>query len=72
MKYHQMCSYCGQRGFGDEAQVCRAWGWMLGFGLKLMSQLVKVKLLLAEPQSLTISLGNAERAFVGVDKVSEG
>lgn len=45
---------------------------MLGFGLKLMSQLVKVKLLLAKPQSLTISLGNAERAFVGVDKVSEG
>lgn len=43
---------------------------MLGFGLKLLTQLVKVKLLLAKPQSLTISLGNAERTCVGADKVS--
>ena len=60
-----MCSYCSQRGFGDEAQVCRAWGRLLGFGLKLPTQLVKVKLLLSESKSLTVSLENAE--MIGVE-----
>lgn len=68
MKDLQMCGYCSQRGFGDEAQVCRAGGWKLGFGLELLTQLVKVKLLLPKSQSLTVSLENAEMASVGVEK----
>lgn len=39
---------------------------MLGFGLKLLTQLVKVKLLLSESKSLTISLENAEMIGVSV------
>ena len=64
-KYLQMSSYCSQRGFGDETQVCRAWGWMLGFRLKLLAQLVKVKLLFPKPQSFTVSLVTADTACVG-------
>lgn len=40
---------------------------MFGFGLKLLAQLVKVELLLAKAQSLTISLENAKRVCLGVD-----
>lgn len=61
-----MCSYSGKRGFSDETNVCRARSWVLGFRLKLLTQLVKVELLLAKPQSLTISLENAKRACVDV------
>lgn len=41
---------------------------MLGFGLKLLTQLVKVKLLLAKTQGLTVSLENTEMACVGDEK----
>ena len=51
-----MCSYHSKRGVGDEAQVRRARGWMFGLWLELLTQLVKVKLLLPETQSLTVSL----------------
>lgn len=64
-----MCSYCGKRGFSNEANVCRATSWTLGFRLKLLTQLVKVELLLAKPQSLTISLGNAKTTCVDVWKL---
>lgn len=57
-RYLQMCGYLGQRGSGDKTQVSGTWSWILCFGLKLLPQLVKVELLLAESQSFTISLEN--------------
>lgn len=39
---------------------------MLGFGLKLLTQLVKVELLLPKTQGLTVSLENTEMARVCV------
>lgn len=56
LTYLQMCSDLGQRGSGDETQVSGAWRWMLCFGFKLLPQLVKVELLLAEPQGFTTPL----------------
>lgn len=58
VRYLQMCGYLGQRGSGDETQVSGTWSWILCFGLKLLPQLVKVELLLAESLSFTISLEN--------------
>lgn len=58
VRYLQMCGYLGQRSPGDETQVSGAWSWMLCFGLKLLPQLVKVELLLAESQSFPIPLEN--------------
>lgn len=56
-----MLSHGSQGGLGDEAQVCRAGGWTLGFRFKLLAQLVKVKLLLPKTQSLTIALEKCRR-----------
>lgn len=61
VKYLEMCSDRGQRGFGDETKVCRARSRVSRFRFKLFTQLVEIELLLAEPQSLTIPLDTTGR-----------
>lgn len=50
-----------QWGFGNKAQVGRSWSWDFGFRLKLLPNLMQVKLLLSKTQSFAVSLSTTNQ-----------
>lgn len=52
----QVCSDCRQWSLCDQTEVCRARSWTLGFGLKLLANLVEVQFLMPKAQGLSIPL----------------